>query len=140
MEIHGADQTQSGTQVKKGFSAQAHDYMERGIDLNRELIHNPASTFFGRVSGDAMSGAGLEEDDIVVIDKSLQAKDGDIAVCYIDGEFTLRRVSVDGEFLWLTADNPKYRKIKVDKSEEFPIWGVVTYSIKDIRRKNGGKA
>ncbi len=77
--------TPGGTEVKKGFSAQMHDFTEKGIDLNKELVRNPASTFFGRVSGDAMSGAGLEDGDILVIDKSLRVKNGDIAVCFIDG-------------------------------------------------------
>jgi DNA polymerase V len=74
-----------------------------------------------------------------VIDKSLQARDGDIAVCFVDGEFTLKRVKLDGEVIWLVPENPNYKPIKITKENDFAIWGVVTYTIKDIRRKNSEK-
>ncbi|MBR5073833.1 MAG: translesion error-prone DNA polymerase V autoproteolytic subunit [Bacteroidales bacterium] len=128
-----------------GFPSPAQDYVESGIDLNGELIKNPAATFFGRVKGDSMTGAGIEDGDLIVIDKSLEASEGDIAVCFLDGEFTLKRihiekgVGIDGaeeDVLWLVPENPKYRKIKVTADQHFMVWGVVTYSIKDIRKNN----
>ncbi|MCI1719764.1 MAG: translesion error-prone DNA polymerase V autoproteolytic subunit [Bacteroidales bacterium] len=125
--------------IKAGFASPAQDYVENGIDLNRELVKNPASTFYGRVSGSSMIGAGIEDGDILVIDKSLQARDGDIAVCFVDGEFTLKRVKLDGEVIWLVPENPNYKPIKITKENDFAIWGVVTYTIKDIRRKNSEK-
>ena len=132
-----------------GFPSPAQDYVESGIDLNRELVKKPAATFFGRVKGDSMTGAGIEDGDLIVIDKSLEASEGDIAVCFLDGEFTLKRIHiekagerfgerdrVEDELLWLVPENPKYRKIKVTANQHFMVWGVVTYSIKDIRKNN----
>lgn len=125
--------------IKAGFASPAQDYIESGIDLNRELIKNPASTFFGRVSGDSMKDAGIENGDILVIDKSLQARDGDIAVCFVDGEFTLKRIKTKGDVIWLMPENPDYKPIKVTKENDFAVWGVVIYSIKDVLKKNSGK-
>lgn len=118
-----------------GFPSPAQDYIEGGIDLNRELVKNPAATFFGRVSGDSMTGAGIDDGDLIVIDKSLQASDGDIAVCFVDGEFTLKRIHIEKDVMWLVPENPKYKKIKVTPDQNFMVWGVVTYSIKDVRGK-----
>lgn len=129
--------TSSERVLGKGFASPARDYAEHGIDLNRELVRNPASTFFGRVGGDAMADAGFEEGDILVIDKSLPARNGDIVVCFTGGEFTLRRVRTDNEGIWLCSDNPRNRRIRIEDEDDFAVWGVVTYSIKDIRRKNG---
>ncbi|MBO6222944.1 MAG: translesion error-prone DNA polymerase V autoproteolytic subunit [Bacteroidales bacterium] len=128
--------------IKAGFPSPAQDYLEGGIDLNQELVKNPSATFFGRVSGDSMTGVGIEDGDLIVIDKGLSASEGDIAVCFVDGEFTLKRIhveknegGVDGEdVLWLVPENPKYRKIKVTPDQNFKIWGVVTYAIKKIRK------
>ena len=125
--------------IKAGFASPAQDYLDNGIDLNRELVKNPASTFYGKVSGSSMIGAGIEDEDILVIDKSLQARDGDIAVCFVDGEFTLKRVKIDGDVIWLVPENPNYKPIKVTKENDFAIWGVVTYSIKNIQKKNSSK-
>lgn len=86
-----------------------------------------------------MIDAGIEDGDILVIDKSLEAHSGDIAVCFLNGEFTLKRVEIKKDEIWLVPANPKYKVIKVGKDEEFMIWGVVTYTIKDIARKNRGK-
>ncbi len=122
--------------IKGGFASPAQDYIESGIDLNKELIRNPASTFLGKVVGDSMVGAGLEEGDIIVIDKSLQAKEGDIVVCALYGEFTLKRIHFERDFIWLVPENKRYKIVKVSKEDEFLIWGVVTYSIKDIQKKN----
>ena len=121
--------------IRAGFPSPAQDYLEGGIDLNRELVKNPSSTFFGRVSGDSMAGAGIEDGDLIVIDKSISASEGDIAVCFVDGEFTLKRIHIENDFVWLVPENPKYRRIKVTPDQNFMVWGVVTYSIKDVRGK-----
>ena len=126
----------TGNTICAGFPSPAQDYVEGGIDLNRELVKNPAATFFGRVKGDSMTGAGIDDGDLIVIDKSLEASEGDIAVCFLDGEFTLKRIHIDGDVLWLMPENPKYKKIKVTADQNFKVWGVVTYSIKGIRNKN----
>lgn len=121
--------------IRAGFPSPAQDYLESGIDLNKELVKNPSSTFFGRVSGDSMAGAGIEDGDLIVIDKSILASEGDIAVCFVDGEFTLKRIHIENDFVWLVPENPKYRRIKVTPDQNFMVWGVVTYSIKDVRGK-----
>lgn len=121
--------------IRAGFPSPAQDYLESGIDLNKELVKNPSSTFFGRVSGDSMDGAGIEDGDLIVIDKSISASEGDIAVCFVDGEFTLKRIHIENDFVWLVPENPKYRRIKVTPDQNFMVWGVVTYSIKDVRGK-----
>lgn len=121
--------------IKAGFPSPAQDYMEQAIDLNKELIRHPASTFYGRVTGDSMRDEGIEEGDILVIDKSLELMDDDLAVCFIDGEFTVKRVRLEPEAIWLVPSNPDYPLIKVTKENDFMIWGIVTFTIKKNRRK-----
>ncbi len=121
--------------IKAGFPSPAQDYMELSIDLNQELIKHPASTFYGRVSGLSMVDEGIEDGDILVVDKSLEVQSGDLAVCFIDGEFTLKRVEIETEVIWLVPSNPQYPKIKVTADNDFIVWGVVTYTIKNNRRK-----
>jgi DNA polymerase V len=111
------------------------------IDLNVELVRHPQATFYGRVVGDSMIDAGVDEGDILVIDKSLEPSDGDMAVCFLDGEFALKRISLKdpsgkksrGEGLWLMPANPKYSPIHITESDDFSVWGVVTYVIKKVR-------
>ncbi|MCQ2264775.1 MAG: translesion error-prone DNA polymerase V autoproteolytic subunit [Bacteroidales bacterium] len=119
--------------ISAGFPSPAEDYLESGIDLNKELIRHPSTTFFGRVKGDSMSGAGIFEGDILVIDKSIDAKDDDIAVCFIDGEFTLKRIKKDKNAVWLVPANDKYKPIKVTADNDFLIWGIVTSIVRKIR-------
>lgn len=119
--------------IRAGFPSPAQDYMEQTIDLNKELIKHPASTFLGRVVGDSMRDEGIDEGDILVIDKSLELLDDDLAVCFVDGEFTVKRVHLDEEFAWLVPANPNYPKIKVTKDNDFIVWGIVTYTIKKTR-------
>lgn len=121
--------------IRAGFPSPAQDYIEQAIDLNKELIRHPASTFYGRVVGNSMSGEGIDEGDILVIDKSLELIDGDLAVCFINGEFTVKRVKLEKDYAWLVPSNPDYQPIKVTKDDEFTIWGIVTYTIKKNRRK-----
>jgi DNA polymerase V len=93
--------------IHAGFPSPATDYMTQAIDLNKELVRHPAATFYGRVVGDSMIDAGVDEGDILVIDKSLEPKDGDMAVCFVDGEFTLKYLRINGESLTLVPANPK---------------------------------
>ena len=83
--------------IRAGFPSPAQDYMELAIDLNKELIKHPTSTFYGRVVGDSMKDEGIEEGDILVIDKSLELMDDDLAVCFIDGDFTVKRVRLESD-------------------------------------------
>lgn len=121
--------------IRAGFPSPAQDYMELAIDLNKELIKHPTSTFYGRVVGDSMKDEGIEEGDILVIDKSLELTDDDLAVCFIDGDFTVKRVRLESDAAWLVPSNVKYPPIKVTKDKEFMVWGIVTYTIKKNRRK-----
>lgn len=121
--------------IRAGFPSPAQDYLEQAIDLNKELIKHPASTFYGRVVGDSMRDEGIEEGDILIIDKSLELIDDDLAVCFIDGEFTVKRVRLESDAAWLIPSNPDYPLIKVTKENEFIVWGIVTYTIKKNRRK-----
>ena len=122
--------------VKAGFPSPAQDYMEQAIYLNKELIKHPASTFFGRVVGDSMRDEGIEEGDILVIDKSLELQDDDLAVCFIDGDFTVKRVRIEPNAVWLIPANPKYSLIKVTKENEFIVWGIVTPSKRTGEKDN----
>jgi DNA polymerase V len=107
--------------------------MTQAIDLNKELVRHPAATFYGRVVGDSMIDAGVEEGDILVIDKSLEAREGDMAVCFVDGEFTLKHLHFHDSGVTLRPANPNYPEIEVGDGVDFTLWGVVTYVIKRIR-------
>lgn len=120
--------------IAAGFPSPAQDYIDLKIDLNKELIANPSSTFYGRVKGSSMQDAGIVDGDILVIDKSLEPQDGDTAVCYLDGEFTLKYIKIEADAVWLIPANPKFQPIKVTEDNNFCIWGVVTYSIKNHKR------
>ena len=121
--------------IRAGFPSPAQDYMEQAIDLNKEIVKHPASTFYGRIVGDSMRGDGIEEGDILVIDKSLELVDDDLAVCFIDGEFTVKSVQIETNTAWIVQSNSEYPPIKVTKDNNFIVWGVVTYTIKKNRRK-----
>lgn len=121
--------------IKAGFPSPAQDYMEAAIDLNKELIKHPASTFYGRVKGDSMIDANVHDGDILVIDKSLEPQNGDMAVCFIDGEFTIKYIKLEKDVIWLQPANEKYAPIKVTIDNDFLIWGIVTYCIQNVRRK-----
>ena len=119
--------------IHAGFPSPATDYMTQAIDLNKELVKHPAATFYGRVVGDSMIDAGVDEGDILVIDRSLTAKDGDMAVCFVDGEFTLKYLRMKDNELTLVPANPNYPQIQITEGVEFRMWGVVTYIIKKVR-------
>lgn len=121
------------TGIHAGFPSPATDYMTQAIDLNRELVRHPAATFYGRVVGDSMIDAGVEEGDILVIDKSLDAQDGDMAVCFVDGEFTLKYLKFRNQCLFLVPANDNYPEIEITEGVDFRMWGVVTYVIKKVR-------
>ena len=125
--------------------------MNTFIDLNKELVRHPAATFFARVVGDSMVDAGVEEGDVLVVDKSMEPQEGDMAVCFVDGEFALKFITfkeplihqsekaskpkmsydiLEHKKIWLLPANDKYPPIEVTDSNDFTVWGVVTYIIK----------
>ena len=115
-----------------GFGAAADDYAERGIDLNEQLIRNKPATFFMRVSGDSMQGAGIYDGDILIVDKSLTAKTRDVIVAVIDGEFLVKRLCRQGNRVFLAAENFHYSPILIEENTDFQVWGVVTKVIHNI--------
>lgn len=123
--------------VRAGFPSPAQDYLSESIDLNRELVRHPATTFYARACGDSMKDCGIDDGDLLVIDKSLEPHDGDIVVAFIDGDFTLKKVKFDDEnkCIWLVPANDEYSPIKIAEDNNFLIWGVLTYSIKRQLRK-----
>jgi DNA polymerase V len=115
--------------ISAGFPSPAADYLEMSLDINSELIRNPSSTFYGRVKGNSMTDAGIHDGDILVIDKSLEPKNGSKAVCFIDGQFTLKTLKVVRGEVWLKAENESYPPIKVTPDNDFSVWGIVTHII-----------
>lgn len=125
--------------IRAGFPSPAQDYITGTIDLNKELIEHPASTFYARVVGDSMEEEGITEGDILVVDKSVEPEHGDLAVCCLDGEFTLKRLRFTASNgLYLMPSNRRYRPIAVTAENNFMVWGVVIYTIKSNRRRRHG--
>lgn len=115
-----------------GFGAAADDYMERGIDLNEQLIRNKPATFFMRVSGNSMINAGIFDGDIVVVDRSLKPQNGKIVIAVIDGEMLIRRYERTLNKLRLVPETPKLATIDVSEFSDFKIWGVVAHVIRSL--------
>lgn len=118
--------------ISAGFPSPAEDFKEQRLSLDRELIKNKEATFFARVSGQSMIGAGLDDNDLLVIDRSLEPQHNKIAVCFLDGEFTVKRLKVNAGGVWLKPENPNYPIIKVTEDNNFVIWGIVTNVIKKV--------
>ncbi len=112
-----------------GFGAAADDYMERGVDLNEQLIHNKPATFFFRMNSDAMTDAGIYPGDVLIVDRSLRQVNGRIIVAILNGELLIRRFTDGFNKKRLVAENKKFGDIEVDPYAGFSIWGVVIYSI-----------
>ena len=118
--------------ISAGFPSPADDFKEIRISLDRELIKNRDATFYARVSGESMENAGLSNGDLIIIDRSLQAENNKIAVCFLDGEFTVKRIIKKGEKLFLKPENNRYKEVEINENNELLIWGIVTYVIKSI--------
>ena len=115
--------------VSAGFPSPADDYTEENIDLNEHLISNPFITFFLRVKGDSMINAGIKDKDLIIVDKSLTARPGNIIIAMIDGEFTIKRLSIKNNELYLNSENHNYPDFRFKNHIDVQIWGVVIYSI-----------
>ena len=116
--------------ISAGFPSPADDFLDINIDLNKHLIKHPSTTFYGKVKGNSMIDAGIHDGDLLIIDKSLEPKNNKIAVCFLDGEFTVKRIKIEKDIVWLIAENKNYKPIKVTKDNEFLIWGIVINVIK----------
>jgi DNA polymerase V len=118
--------------ISAGFPSPAQDFIDLSIDLNKELIKHPSATFFGRVRGSSMKDAGINNGDLLIVDKSMNPTDGKIAVCFIDGEFTVKRLKVEKDCCWLVPENESYEPIRVTAENDFIVWGIVVYVIKAL--------
>jgi DNA polymerase V len=115
-----------------GFGAAADDYMERGIDLNEQLIRNKPATFFFRMKGDAMREAGIFDNDILVVDRSIRLAEGRVIVAILNGELLVRRFHKNFSSAFLIPENNRYKPINLAEFTDFTVWGVVTYVIHQL--------
>lgn len=123
--------------IKAGFPSPAQDYRHDTLDFNRDFIRHPEATFYGRVDGDSMMDAGINDGDIAVIDRSLEANDGDVIVAYVNEEFTIKFLDLshkDEGYIELRPANRHYYSIKIDVTDEFEVWGVVVWTIKNWKK------
>ncbi len=124
-------------EIKAGFPSPAEDYLQESLDFNRDLIKHPESTFYGRVDGDSMIDAGICDGDIAVIDRSVEPSDGDVVVGYVNGEFTIKYLDLshkDEGYIELRPANRLYSPIRINECDDFEVWGVVIWTIKNWKR------
>lgn len=121
--------------VAAGFPSPAQDYVEKTLDMNEHLIKNEAATFIVKVASLSMRDAGIDIDDELIVDRSIEAKHEDIVIALIDNEFTVKRLMIEGDERWLKAENPDYSDIHLKDEQEMVIWGVVTYVIKPFKKR-----
>lgn len=118
--------------VCAGFPSPATDYIDKSLDLNEYIVKHPTATFYVRSSGDSMIGAGIHNGDILVVDRSLKAVSGNIIIAILDGEFTVKRLSIKNENIFLISENDLYPNISINEGMDFEIWGVVTTVIHSV--------
>ena len=118
--------------VSAGFPSPAADFMDADIDLNKELCKNQLSTFYIKVKGNSMINAGINNQDILVVDRSIEPQNNKIAICLIDGEFTVKRIKIEKNNVFLMPENESFQPIKITDENELIIWGIVTYVIKQV--------
>ena len=119
--------------ISAGFPSPADDYTEENIDLNDILITNPSSTFFLRVKGDSMINSGIQDEDLIIVDKSLIAKPGNIVIAILDGDFTVKTLAKKNNTLYLKAENNNYPDFNFSNYSDVQIWGVVIYVIHNLK-------
>lgn len=118
--------------IKAGFPSPAADFDESKISLDNVLVKNKEATFYAKASGNSMIGAGIDDGDILVIDRSIEPQNNKIAVCFIDGEFTVKRIKIENEEVYLMPENKNYKPIQISEENNLIIWGIVTYVIKSL--------
>ncbi len=119
--------------ISCGFPSPAEDYRESELDINELVIAHPDATFYVRVSGDSMEGAGICEGDVLVVDRALDARENAIIVALVNGEFTVKRLLTIGDTLFLIPENPRYDPLPITEEMEFRVWGIATYCIHRLR-------
>ncbi len=120
------------SKIRAGFPSPADDYLDKKLDLNEHLIKNPAATFFVKVTGNSMVNAGIKSGDLLIVDRSLEAKDKRIVVAIVNGEFTVKRIHKKGDKLYLAPENEKYASLEVKEDMDFEVWGVVIHVIHSV--------
>jgi DNA polymerase V len=121
------------SRIAAGFPSPADDHLDDTLDLNEHLVQHPAATFFVRVQGDSMTGAGIYPGDLLVIDRSLTPKSGAIVVAVVNGELTVKRLQIEGRHIWLMPENPAYPPLEIGEGMELVIWGVVPPAVRSFR-------
>lgn len=119
--------------LSAGFPSPAQDYVDKSIDMNQHLIQNPTATFIAKVNSSSLRDIGIDIDDEVIVDRSLEAKHRDIVLALIDNDFTLKRLMIEGNKRWLKAENPEYQDIHLKDGQQLIIWGVVTRCVKKFK-------
>lgn len=121
--------------VAAGFPSPAQDYVEKTLDMNEHLIKNEAATFIVKVASLSMRDAGIDIDDELIVDRSIEAKHEDIVIALVDNEFTVKRLMIESDNnRWLKAENPEFSDIHLQDGQEMIIWGVVTFVMKSFRK------
>ncbi|MBR5716534.1 MAG: translesion error-prone DNA polymerase V autoproteolytic subunit [Bacteroidales bacterium] len=123
--------------IRAGFPSPAEDYLHDSLDFNHDLIRNPEATFYGRVEGDSMIEAGICDGDLAVIDRSVEPQDGDIVVAFINEEFTIKYLDLTHRsegYIELRPANRRFKPIRINAEDDFEVWGVVVWTIKQWKR------
>ena len=120
------------SKVPAGFPSPADDYIEGSLDLNQHLIKHKAATFFVRVTGDSMTGAGIHDGDLLIVDRALDAQDKSVVVAVVNGEFTVKRIKKENGRVWLMPENAKFQPMEMKEGSELEVWGVVTNVIHSL--------
>ena len=121
-------------EIRAGFPSPAEDYLHESLDFNRDLIRHPEATFYGKVEGDSMEDVGICDGDIAVIDRSVEPQHGDVVVGYINGDFTIKYLDLSHKekgYIELRPANKNYQPIRIDVDDNFEVWGVVVWTIKN---------
>lgn len=124
------------SRVQAGFPSPADDHLEAALDLNQHLIKHPASTFFVRASGNSMVNVGINDDDILIVDRSLEPKHGDIVIAALNSELTVKRLYAKDNKVFLMPENSDYSIIEINEDMDFLIWGVVTSVVHQLKNVN----
>jgi DNA polymerase V len=123
-----------GYRVAAGFPSPADDHLEDTLDLNTHLIQHPAATFFLRVQGQSMTGAGINDGDLLVVDRSLEPKSGSVVIAVVNGELTVKRLHTDSGKVWLLPENPDFAPLAIPEGTDLHIWGVVAHVVHSLKR------
>lgn len=121
-----------GSKIPAGFPSPADDHLEATIDLNRQYVRHPAATIFVRVQGTSMTGAGIHNGDMLVVDRSLEAHSGSVVIAVINGELTVKRLVIKGDEVWLMPENPEFQPLQITEDMGLQVWGVVAHVIHSL--------